>query len=677
MKTPVSKSLWFVGAGLGVAFLVAMSLRVIAESAFLIQGDRVLASVRFATAPGSKFAWQLLRYGTSLLLVHVLFGLVAAAMARLTLAAHPSIRTRPSLLVTFWFALLALWVLGANTIRYPATIFSHISFIPRQEVAGIQPVDAAAVAFAAVAALLLAVTLWQKRPPMATLSAAPRGAWMATLALIMAGSLAAFAHRTDGPGTVIQAASNLPNVVIIGIDSLRTDLVLQAESGSATPAIRNFLSGAHVFADTISPLARTYPAWVSVLTGQHPVTTRARFNLVPRDSVLAGSTLGWDLGALGYRSLYATDEVRFANIDASFGFDNTVTPPIGAGDFILGTVNDLPLPNVLSNTPVGRWLFPHTYANRAAHVTYEPATFSREVARALPRSGPVFLVTHLTLAHVPYSWAGRAKPETVEQYGPAYEAAIEEVDRQFASILEALEHRGILDNAIVVLLSDHGETMGHETDSLFGSGAASAGTSLWGHGTSVMSPHQYQVLLAVRGFGPYTDIARPGRHEVPASLEDIRPTLLDLLGQDLPGNVDGLSLGGVLRGEPASIGLQDRVRYTETGFNTPSVLQGKYDAGGALQEGAAYYDVNPDTGWVQLKPDKLAELMRTKERAAIHRGVQLAAIPGPGGRALYYLANLSDSTPPVRLEARPDSHTNPDGARLWDALHTRFESEFH
>lgn len=72
------------------------------------------------------------------------------------------------------------------------------------------------------------------------------------------------------------------------------------------------------------PLARTYSIRVSILTGEHPVNTNARFNLMPRALVNEG---------------------------------------------------DLPLVNVLSAMRIGGWLFPSNRANRAAYVTYEPAHF--------------------------------------------------------------------------------------------------------------------------------------------------------------------------------------------------------------------------------------------------------------------------------------------------------------
>jgi hypothetical protein len=112
-----------------------------------------------------------------------------------------------------------------------------------------------------------------------------------------------------------------------------------------------------VLGDVTSPLARTFPAWMSTLTGRHPASTNARFNLMPRAKVEAGDTLADALREAGYSTIYSTDEVRFANIDESYGFERLVTPPIGASDFVLGTANDLPLPNLLSATPLGAGSF--------------------------------------------------------------------------------------------------------------------------------------------------------------------------------------------------------------------------------------------------------------------------------------------------------------------------------
>ena len=72
------------------------------------------------------------------------------------------------------------------------------------------------------------------------------------------------------------------------------------------------------------------------------------------------TTLATRLKNAGYETVYATDEKRFSNIDESFGFDSILGPPMGAADFLLGTINDFPFSNLIVNTRLGRILFPYS-----------------------------------------------------------------------------------------------------------------------------------------------------------------------------------------------------------------------------------------------------------------------------------------------------------------------------
>jgi hypothetical protein len=167
--------------------------------------------------------------------------------------------------------------------------------------------------------------------------------------------------------------SDRPHLVLIGVDSLRCDVVGAGREPGLTPNIDNFVRNeSQLFTDAITPLARTFPAWTSILTGRYPRATGARENLVARSSLSMVDTLADLMRANGYRTIFATDEVRFSNIDKSFGFDQAITPTVGAADFLLGKANDLPLANLVANSWLGKWMFPATYGNRAATVTYRP-----------------------------------------------------------------------------------------------------------------------------------------------------------------------------------------------------------------------------------------------------------------------------------------------------------------
>ncbi len=643
---------------------------VLHELDLVLPYDRVTAALSVNDIAGSILGWQLAAFVCAVAVCHVLVGLGAFALARLTELAFPGgTIARRRWLIVGWFMVLAGLAMAANSAWYPASNFAGDESLWRGEVFGVRPVAALATGVTLVILLLAGRGMlrlrWRSRIAVVTVAGA------ALLALISGPALPKLG-RVAAP-----AVGAPPHVVIIGIDALRNDLSVPRRGAAKAPNIAEFLSGARRFTDTTSPLPRTFGAWVSILTGRHPVTSNARVNLMPRRLVHEGETLAGALHAIGYRAIYATDEVRFANIDESYGFDQLVTPPIGAADFLLGYAGDMPLVNLVASTRVGRNLFPSNHANRAAHVTYEPGDFVARLEDEIEVDGPALLAIHLTLTHWPYSWAGMPTPSTPQEYRPAYGRAIEAVDRQFDSVMRLLADKGVLDNAIVVLLSDHGEALGGETDSMLrktGTGRE-IWDSLWGHGTSVMSPHQYSVLLAMRPYGRATLPGSPGKYDWPVSLEDLRPTLEHYVTGKTPDSVDGISLLPYLSDTRLAARLATRVRFTETDFNTPSTLAGQYEASRLIDEAAVFYELDRKSGWIQFREDRLPELLARKQRAAISPTMLLAAIPGPPGQDPHYLLSDRSKPAPVALEGRPDPATEPEAARLWDALKARFPGE--
>jgi arylsulfatase A-like enzyme len=655
---------------LGAAFLVVCVWWTLADLMVSFANDIVTASLVYDQVFGRVTIERIVWFALALLLLHLAFGLLALALARLTIAAAPGFFEGWRLwLIVAWFLVLAAIAWIANASWYPASQFSPDDSWLHASWQGLRLVHAALAALLAFVIALAWNAVRRRDWPRRMLT------WVAASAalLLLAGLLS--------QGALVAArathAYGVPHVVIIGVDSLRDDFAGAQAEEQLTPHIDAFLNGAHRFSDTTSPLARTYPALVSLLTGRHPVATNARFNLMPRGLVRERDTLGDALQASGYHSVYATDEVRFANFDQTFGFDQLITPPVGASDFMLGKAGDLPLVNLLSPTRIAAWMFPTSHANRAVYVTYRPGNFVSRLDREFVVDQPEFLYVHLTLSHWPYNWAGLTKPTKPQEYRSSFRHAVTEVDRQFDQVMRLLERKGVLANAIVVVLSDHGEALGGPTDSMLrktGTGDE-IWTSLWGHGTSVMSPHQYSVLLAMRGFGQVRLPGTPAVHPWPVTLEDLRPTLQELATGSAPADVDGISLLPFLRDPDSASKLATRVRYTETDFNTPMVLAGNYDESGLIHEGAAYYEIVPETGWVQLRSNRLPELMSQKQRAALSKDSLLAAIPSRTDESVSYLFTDRRSPLPRRLHGLPDPDTEPEAARLWDALHERFPGE--
>jgi hypothetical protein len=677
---------WLNGPSAAVAasWLVMATAIAWANQDFLFTAKRskILASALSIEAMAGPLGLAIVWFLIALLTIHGLLGLAAWSMAKATALAAPRLRVAPLGLTIAWLLLFLILAWLGNATLYPASKFApEAQWFSTFQVFGLRPVGIA-VSFVAVSmTLILSVAASRIVRERATGGSPRMPVRLAALFLPLAafGSVHGLSiefESTRQTSAGVGTPSRPPSIILIGIDSLRCDLSLGPSQAAEMPEVEAFLADAHRFTDATTPLARTFPSWVSVLTGRHPVTTNARVNLTPRGLLNVRDTLPSVLASRGYTTVYATDEVRFANIDASYGFHQVVTPPIGAADFLLGKLNDIPLSNLLSSTIASRWLFPHTYGNRAAHVTYRPEAFERLLDEQLRAEAPLFLALHLTLAHWPYSFAGQPYTEAQPTFlRDAYAESLQAVDAQFGRIMRLLEQRGMLDNAIVVLLSDHGEGMGWYSESLMQPirPIHEVWGSLWGHGTSVMTPHQFQVLLAFRGFGAAAT-GKGATHLLPASLEDIRPTVMQLAGVRDPFAVDGLSLADAIRGHSTAGLTTHRVRFTETDFNTPSMLKGKLDENGALSEAGMYYEVDPASGWVQLRANRIGEIINAKERAAFDDELLLAALPDGSGGHDYLLTSRRNPFP-MRLKQTPDPLENPRAARLWQALHDRYGGE--
>lgn len=456
--------------------------------------------------------------------------------------------------------------------------------------------------------------------------------------IVLAAGVHALHPLSASDGTATER--NQPDVLLIGVDSIRTDHVgfLNGLEQSLTPAMDDFLANASVFEHAWTPLGRTYPAWVSILTGQYPSTHGAVFNLVARERVEDHASLAHQLGEAGYQRIYAIDETRFSNIDESYGFDEVIAPAIGASDFLLGTVGDIPTVNLLANTALGRLLFPNIHMNRAVTRTYRPGTFDHALERsleALDASKPLFLAAHFELPHWPYVWSNWENvtvdaPEGLELDHNAYHAAIARTDAQVGRLLQVLEREGRLKNAIVILLSDHGEAF-HSVKPQWraqGEVGPSRVPTHAGHGTSVISESQNNVILGFRGYGPKEEMIRTSRDsDTTVSLVDIRPTLHGWLDIPLPQGLDleGHSLLPALVGNNPSR-LTNRVITLETGFSLPSIEAGNPDSEAIIQEAVEYYDVATN-GRLEMQEHWVLYLMGQKQRAALSGRWILGAFP--------------------------------------------------
>ena len=588
--------------------------------------DDVVLDAALAS-PG--LAFQVLFYVATVIALN----LAPFALLLMSMRALESVLRRIGLsqLSFFMIAVLCMWtaVLALNKLYFPRSSFGLLLQFDDPLLLG----WIGGVSLAVFVAIGVLPALWQMMSHLFILLRRPAAKIVvgAMLAVGMVQPLYSHWMTSNVP-------AQQPDVIIIGMDSLSP--VHMRHNPGALPRLEKQLEESTVFDNTLTPVARTFPAWTSILTAKYPVHSGARFNLTAFEQVETEATLPRYLRAKGYTTIYAQDERKFNNIDESFGFDLTIGPKPGAAEFVLTKYSDHPIANLVLLTPWARQVFPYIALNRAAHIQYSPNDFVAAIQQALPkdRGQPLFLAAHFCLAHHPYAWrthnnqGTQAGSTTLDQ---KHMQALSALDLQVDQLVQVLKSAGRLDNAILVLLSDHGESLAYE-DGLWVTldrstkpreqyevdqyTAFPIESGFAGHGNKVLDRTQYHSLLAFRAYGQlgeYFPVSNQGRL---AALVDVMPTLMGALGETYRGQIDGIDL---MADADSNF---TRVVPTETGIRLLALRSVEHiDEDALLEESKQYYSVDPVSGRLTVKAERYAELVATKD-IALHTDEWMLAL---------------------------------------------------
>lgn len=364
-----------------------------------------------------------------------------------------------------------------------------------------------------------------------------------------------------------KAASPRPNVLIIAVDSLRADRL----NTHTAPNLTALAARGVRFERAYTQLPRTFPAWVSILTGLYPHHHGIR-NMFPRWETRARDfdPIPRRFANAGYRTGVISDFAGdiFRRID--LGFSRIVAPTFNLNEMlrVRAIENAVPLLPLLR----GRLAPELVPTLRELHNGADASALTEGTLREIDRSaGPFFLTVFYSDAHFPY--AARApffgafadpsykgpflyakadlleheatpSPADIKQIRALYDGAVLSTDAAIGQLLRGLSERGLMDDTIIVVTSDHGEC-------LFEPGRGQ------GHGDHLFGPESVTVPLAI--IAP---------HVKPASIQqvvrsiDIAPTLCALAGVRCPADADGRSLEPLLEGKT----LPAAPAFAETGL---------------------------------------------------------------------------------------------------------------
>ena len=461
------------------------------------------------------------------------------------------------------------------------------------------------------------------------------------LSIFLILGFSSFSKREE---SVPPTSHGLPNVIVLGVDAMRpSELAYFGGKNNVTPFVDSLLKHAKVYYPAYTPVARTYPAWVSILTGQYPVNNGARFNLTEDYKINKNDLISVALQEKGYHTVWALDERRFNSIDDYYGFDDEVGPKMGAADFAITKISDIPPVNVVLNTWVGRKIFPFLYNNRGNYVTYVPYLFNDEILEALGSDGPFFLAAHFCLPHYPFvnnlmpavdlKGDSSGFPENYHNYLSMLRLA----DKQVEDFFNKMAERGLLENTVVYLVSDHGEGFpGVDAEVRSGNPYASFKMDQFGHGTNVLSLPQYEVLISKIFFKNGEVFGSGEKVERLSSLVDIGPDIARLLDMDFQS--DGVAL---------DYKVENRNVYIESSFSPTAVSSSRINEVALLQQAMDAYVVDPK-GELRLAPRLYDALNAGKQRALVSSsGVVVAIYPDEKNSAFVMDKDTSTWWPSV------------------------------
>lgn len=384
------------------------------------------------------------------------------------------------------------------------------------------------------------------------------------------------------------------NIIIIGVDSM-SSAVIEAYP-EYFPNIKDLLDGGVRYSQAYTELGRTYPAWVTILSGRPVAENNAFFNLRDMDVSVSDDLVTELLSNNGYYNLFAIDERRFNNIDERFGFDKVVGPIAGVMDFLLQHYTDSPITNIALQSRYSYYLFPWTWINVASYVNYSSDGFIDEITRALRKEDSLFLVVHFESGHYPYrSRHADLKFEHENIFWEKYVKALNVVDVQVGKLFSSLRDKGVLDDALVVVLSDHGESMG-QLEAAIEINGDNWNVLSYGHGTSLLSELQNRIIL---GFVQYKDgrlVPLEKKTEGLVSLLDVKPVVE---GYATSGNV-------VLPKAKDCLMVETGIRFVN------SENYNNLDEVDLAVESASYYRID-EMGSLRVREERMAELVNNKD----------------------------------------------------------------
>ena len=403
------------------------------------------------------------------------------------------------------------------------------------------------------------------------------------------------------------SAADLPNFLLIDIDTMRADRVGHLRGGqSITPTLDALADRGATFSQAYSQSAWTMPAVFSLLTGRYPLLQEVRGDTLPwwGDEVRSVADI---VSYYDYRTAIWWGATLLAGDPAfSRGFGDR-SDPFGP-DSDAASAYEVPLTSWIQQEPDRPFLV--MLHNIDLH---RPRPDVPEAWLHRYADGPVDCPLH-PLNKVLDRVSASAGPETGQRHAiDHYDGSVTYYDQLLAGYLEQLDQTGMRENTVIVVLSDHGE-------------------ELFEHGGLEHGSH-YDTVLRIPLIVVDPRLETPGRVvETPVQTVDLAPTILARAGIRRPHDMDGRSLLPLLGLEDGDyearpiFSLTDRyhssVRSSDLKVLTRSDRDSKPQGGGEIAAEREFvfeaYDLASDPGekhdLMAADPARVEDLVKQLEQ---------------------------------------------------------------
>lgn len=383
--------------------------------------------------------------------------------------------------------------------------------------------------------------------------------------------------QTGSRGALNERNRDLPNVLLIVCDALRADVLgAYGSTRVKTPVLDDLASRGVLFENAIVTAPFTWASFGSILTGKYP----RRHGLVKMDPsrrMRPNVTLPWHLKSAKrlsdgaaleegdfFGSTFMTGTLSHGSglargfdvyYEALVGHDLVDTASawsIFRSKLVLSILRDKLVQSFDSSRviSVAREWFREEAGKRfvsmvhlySTHTPYDPPQRFRDMYCDPAYDGPLraFFAEHRIAIE---NNLGKPTPADIAQIANLYYAGVSQADAMIGELLAELRDLGALDDTLVIVTSDHGESLGEQ--------------GVWEHNWPFQTNLAVPWIMCWPGHLPAGVRVASG-----VQLIDLMPTVLDLMrlappaaGEpgDALAQLDGVSLMPLIRGEQHSV----------------------------------------------------------------------------------------------------------------------------